>query len=555
MRKLIIVLFCFTAVLLAGYGGYRGYKVWKQRHALGMARVFLAKSDARNAMLSLQQALASNPKDIEANRLMAEIAAAGHSETALLYRSRVVELNPRSVEDRLALAETALMFHDLAAATNALEGVNEEAKKSAPYHNVAGEVAVAANHTAEASAHFLEACRLEPTNQIPQLRLAGVRLYGTNTLDAAEARIALQRIVSTPNSPELRCKALRELIVDALRSKQTESALALSLQLTQDTNAVFSDKLLRLDVLREAKSPELKPSLTALQGQATNRSQVFELGNWQETRISPAEALNWLVSQPATNISTPPVAVLVSECRVAVNDWTGLQTSLTNQNWADLEFLRHAFAMRACRGLGLDAAAKAEWDQTLQAANGQKQSLGMLLRVAGQWNWDNEVEEILWAVVNRYPEDTLAYRALSQRLLEAGRTRPLLTLLSQQAKRFPEDLSIKNNIASLALLLEADEFKPNDLAREPYSRVPTNASYASTYAYSLLLQQKPAEALKVMQQLKPQQLDDPTIAGYYGVILKATGETNKANIYLQWAFKGKLLPEERKLFEKAKVGI
>jgi hypothetical protein len=59
----------------------------------------------------------------------------------------------------------------------------------------------------------------------------------------------------------------------------------------------------------------------------------------------------------------------------------------------------------------------------------------------------------------------------------------------------------------------------------------------------------------VIEQLKPRDLENPSIAGYYGLILKATGNRAKAKPYLEWAFKSPLLPEERKLFEKAKAGI
>jgi hypothetical protein len=57
-----------------------------------------------------------------------------------------------------------------------------------------------------------------------------------------------------------------------------------------------------------------------------------------------------------------------------------------------------------------------------------------------------------------------------------------------------------------------------------------------------------------MQQLPPKALEDPSIAGYYGLILQATGDRAKARAYLQWASKAKLLPEEQKLFERAKAG-
>ena len=57
-----------------------------------------------------------------------------------------------------------------------------------------------------------------------------------------------------------------------------------------------------------------------------------------------------------------------------------------------------------------------------------------------------------------------------------------------------------------------------------------------------------------MQQLKPKDLEDPSVAGYYGLILHATGNREKAKAYLQWASKAQMLPEEKKLFDRAKGG-
>jgi hypothetical protein len=57
-----------------------------------------------------------------------------------------------------------------------------------------------------------------------------------------------------------------------------------------------------------------------------------------------------------------------------------------------------------------------------------------------------------------------------------------------------------------------------------------------------------------MRQIKPQDLESPSIAGYYGIILKATGGGASAGVYLEKASKAALLPEERKLFAQAKAG-
>jgi tetratricopeptide (TPR) repeat protein len=553
-KVLLVVLVLGILALGGGYAGYRGYKSIRQAHLIKQAQHYLTKSDAKKALLCLQRVLRSNPRNVEACRLMAELSEAGRSPGALLWRSRVVELNPRSLDDRLALAQSAMMFRDYELATNALDGVDAAGKKTAAYYNIAGVVASTVGQFAQAEAHFLEAARLEPTNPAPQLNLAVVRLHSTNTSAMAEARTTLTRISSS--SSALRCQALRELVVDSMRSRQTNAALELSRNLVQQTNSIFSDRLLRLDVLKGSQNAEFKPALAAFQREAgTNTANIYELSVWQMTRIGPAETLAWLRSLPRNMQTNQPVALLAAECYTMLRDWRGLQNSLKQQDWAELGFVRHAFQTRALRGQDLPDAAKAEWDMALKTANGQKASLVMLLRLAAQWGWQSEGEDLLWTIVNQYPGEKWAIQALTQDLFAGGRTRPLMMLYSQELKRSPSDLSVKNNLAMTALLLDAQELKPHELAREVYEKAPTNAAYVSTYAFSLHMQKKDTEALKVIEQLKPRDLENPSIAGYYGLILKATGNGAKAKPYLEWAFKSPLLPEERKLFDKAKAGI
>jgi Flp pilus assembly protein TadD len=561
MRKLILILLGCTAVLLAGYAGYRGYKVWKQNHMMALAHEFIAKSDGKNALLCVQQVLASNPRNLEASRLMAQMLEAARSQGALLWRSRIVEMNPKSLEDRLALAQTALALQDYAIATNALGGVNAAGRKTAGYHNIAGAVAAAANQTAQAETHFLEAIRLEPQNPAPQLNLAVVRLHGTNESEMVEARAALNRLCANPTNSALRCEALRELVVDAVRFKQNEGALALSRELVQQTNAVFRDRLLRLDVLRETRNAEFKPTLATFQRIAEGEpGKIKDLAMWQMTRTGPADALAWLQSLPLNTRTNPPATQLAAECQVLLGDWRSLQVSLEKQKWGELELIRHAFLARALRGQNLADSSKAEWEQALKSAEGQNGGLVMgglvmLQQMAAQWKWQSESEEILWTIVNRYPTEKWARQRLSEALFVGGRTRSLMSLYSQEVKANPSDLSAKNNLAMTALLLEAVELKPHDLAREVYQKAPTNASFASTYAYSLHVQQKDAEALKVMRQLRPEELENPSIAGYYGIILKATGDKARARVYLDRAAKGPMLGEEKKLFDKARAGV
>jgi Flp pilus assembly protein TadD len=557
ISRILLAALVLSLLLLGGaYAGYREYVPLRQARLIRQARRYLARFDTARAQLCLRSALVHNPKDVDACRLMAQLAEATHSPGALLWRSRVVELNPRSLDDRLELAQTASMLHDHTAATNALEGVLPDDKKTAAYQNVAGAVAAAENELAQAEAHFLEAARLEPTNVNTQLSLAVVRLHGTNSAALAQARTALRLVASTPANAAFRCQALRELVVDALRWKQPESALALSNELLRQTNSLFKDRFLRLEVLRETRDAGFKQALAACQNEAVqDEGNLYELATWEMARISPGETLAWLRSLPADLQAKQSVALLLAECDTMVGDWTGLQTLLEHQKWADLEFIRCAFLARALRGQNLAASAGVQWEQALKLANGQKANLGMLLRLAAQWNWPGEAEDILWTIVNKYPAEKWAVAALDQALARDGRTRSLMQLYSQESKRNPSDLVARTKLALTALLLDAQELKPRQLARELYQQQPTNPACAATYAFALHLQTNNAEALKILEQLNPGELETPSVAGCYGLVLQAAGNPAKALKYLDLSTNTLLLPEQRRLIDKAKAGI
>ncbi len=532
--------------------GYYGYVSTRQARLLKQARGYLARSNTKTALVCLHRALGYNPKDVEACRLMAELTEKASSPAAILWRSRVVELTPKSTSDRILLSQTALTFGDYLIATNALEGVSKAGKSTAAYQNAAGSIALGTRNFVDAEAHFSEACQMEPTNPAPRMNLAIVRLQSTNTYTLAQARAALAGLRS---DPVLRCQALRESTLDAMRHRQGEEGLAFAAELIRETNHVFSDELLRLDVLRATRENEFKTVLASLQGDAAKDSRkLYELVIWQSGTTGPAEALKWLLTLPAETQTNQPAALLAAECRSAIGDWTGLQASLERQNWAELDFIRHAYQSLSLRGQNLVSSSTIEWQKALTAADNRKEALVMLYRFATAWNWAGQKEDLLWALIRNYPTEKWATASLTRSLLVEGRTRSLMALYNQQMNANPSDFSAKNNLAMTALLLGAWELKPHELAREVYRKASTNAAYVSTYAFSLHIQKKDDSALKVLEKLAPQQLEDPAIAGYYGLILRATGNGEKARKYLALAANAKLLPEERKLIEEATAG-
>jgi Flp pilus assembly protein TadD len=133
----------------------------------------------------------------------------------------------------------------------------------------------------------------------------------------------------------------------------------------------------------------------------------------------------------------------------------------------------------------------------------------------------------------------------------AGNTHGLNKVYSTTVSYAPNNFLAQNNLAATSLLLRLNLSKAHALAKEVFTQHPKEAIVTSTYAYSLHLQGRTKEGLAVLEKLKPEALETPSIALYYGVLLSASGETNKAGKYLSIAQKAELLPEEKALAAEA----
>jgi len=182
----------FLALWLFARPAYRHYK---ERRSLALTRQFLARGDFRNASLSARQTLQANPRNVEACRVMAELAQRSRSPHLLDWRRRIVELAP-TIENKLLLASAALREQDppYPLASQTLEGLNTAGKAVAAWHVMEAELALKLHKLPEARAQFEEAARLEPSNELHQVNLAVLRLQSTNSADAAGARVLELRL-------------------------------------------------------------------------------------------------------------------------------------------------------------------------------------------------------------------------------------------------------------------------------------------------------------------------------------------------------------------------
>jgi hypothetical protein len=494
-----------------------------------------------------------NPTNIAASKLMAELAEVFQSPQAVDHWRRVTILQP-TVENKLALARAALRARVPAVAAQTLESVSDEAGQSPLYHSLAAQFALQTGSNGVAEIHLAKLTQLEPTNELHRLNLQILRLASTNSTVASSAR---EFLVGARSNTSLAPSALRSLIADSIARKDFPSARNFSVELREGPGWTLADRLQHLSVLALASDPELPGALAAAQlSTGTNVVAVHQVASWMLTHAMTEPAFSWLTNQPAAVRKVQPFPLALVDAYVARKDWSGLKDYLEEEKWNDdLDHVRFAYLSKASAELNQKMEATAYWRSAVRAAAGKVSALMGLLAFSETLAREDAKEDLLWEVWQRYPSEHWVLKELDKLYGLARNTRGLNKLYSALAKQDPNNVLAQNNLAATSMLLKVNLTEAYRLAREAYQAHPEVPGIVSTYAYSLHLQNRTKEGLEIFAKLNPEQLEQPAIALYYGVLLAAGGDPTTASRYLALAGESKMFPEEEQLLAAAKAGI
>jgi Flp pilus assembly protein TadD len=550
-KKALIFVLALAAVAAVGWFGRKAYRAATERRLVGQAQRYLTEKDLRSATICLQRALQIDPMSELVTQMMGDLLDAADSPAALSWRIRAAQLKPAKMEYRFAWAKNALKSHDLPSASAALSGVDNVSKATATYCKLSGALAWESQDPAMAEKQYSEALRMEPKSESVILNLATIRLASTNTEIANAARSSLEQMATATNS-EIRTTAFRYLASDASSHKLFGKAVDYSKQLLKEPSATFADKVVHLQLLREAKNKESDDWLESLKKEAkTSPAYAFLLGRWLASTVDTGGALAWLQSLPIAVQTNQPVPLLVTDCQVALRQWPELLALINREDWGELNFYRLATESLAQRSLGQSTAATAAWQKAMRLAGPRLDKLARLAQVTASWRWMPQHTEVLEKITTEFPKEQWAVDQLVAQLYAQGDTGEIQTLLSRVQPSNPNNPRLKNNLANVCLLRNSEVQKANQMAKEAYDAAPNDPFFVSTYAYSLLLQNKREEALKVIGHTKAEYLRIPSVAAYFGVVEAKCGHNDIARDPLKLAETAKLLPEEKEMVRRA----
>ena len=537
-------------VIVLAYGGIHFFHRWQERHLLRRSAAYLSGGDVKAAALSARRAFQMNPANADAARALAQIADRTGDRTAPDWWRKVLELRPHSTEDALALVRSALRVNDLATAQKALDALDEAAKQTAGYHAASGRLAEMKKNPVQAERHWASASEIAPENTSYQFQLALMRL-GTN--DQSKRKSALEVLERLRADPKQRAPATRTLILDGVAHHEEGRRMQLlATELQNYAEAQFSDRLLYLEILRQLHDPGLNEYLKKLQQEAvSNPADLASLLAWMSNNETAAAAVEFGNSLPTETLGKWPVLPALAAAYASLKDWTGLERLAKTTEWLPFDFLRRAYLARALRGQDKKFPAEQEWLAAQKEASAQPGSLLVLARTIAAWGWETETVDLLWVLAKSDDTKLEALQTLYQHYAKQGDTSGLYRTLLRLVEILPGDLALQNNLAQVSLLLGADVERARKIAAEIKEKEPSNGAYVSTYAFSLYTKGDIKGALQAMDQLSQDQLRDPSVAVYYGLVLAAAGQKEKAHEYLGRATQANLLPEEKALVERA----
>jgi tetratricopeptide (TPR) repeat protein len=478
---------------------------------------------------------------------------------ALIWRRKVIE-HANDATNQLALAATAVKFEPPPSSTagRILGELTGTATNSSQFHIVSAQFESRAGNLITAENHYLAALQQEPTNSEVELALALTRLQ---MRDPAKVILGETALHSLSEQTNLTIRALRPLVVVAANRGDFAAALESSRLILANDASTFDDRLTHLDVLTRQRDPASERFRTTLQEQiAANPLYVAQLGGWMTAHQQAQATLAWFRQLPPAIQRSDLVLLATADAYAAEEDWTGLEQFLLLERiktadqpgWGTIEFVRQALLARAYKGIGQRRAFADSFKGAKDLASGMAARLTSLTRLVATWSWDNEVDDLLWTVFERFPNEAWAADSLLKRYHERKNTDGIRRVFALQLKRAPNDVLLKNNLAMILLLRGEDLPTAHRLALESHRESPSSSINTSTYAFSLLVQGRPTEGRKVMETLDPKILEVPSIAAYYAILTAATDDLKTAGAYVSLAKQADLLPEERALLEAVK---
>ena len=552
-RLALIVTGIVLLVGLAIFYGPKLYDRWSVHRLMKEARTKLQAGQLRESIEPLIKIIRINPKNVLANRMIADTVEKLGSPEALQFRERALELEPDSVEDAYKLTTAALFFENPAKAERGIQLLQKN-KLTPPrlLPPMLARFALLKGDNREAEKQFSEALRSDPRNPDLLLGLAGLQIES----DDAQIRDNSRQILTAAKAnPQFRIVALRGLLKDAIAQKDSFTTYSLADDLVNEKKATFQDRLLRLTLLHQTKDLFFSSYLDTLQKEAMRSYKTMDqMVLWITQERALDECRTWINAIPPKYITKPPLAKSVAEVFLQMENWQPLIELTLGENWEDLDYLRLAYLSIAHAGTGRRELSNETWNTSLQQAQGNLKEINVLLGMAEAQGWQQARINLLWQIAEISPTPADSLQILRQYHLQHGQTASAYRACQRLLELGISDDTLTADWLRLSLLLNQNLEKAFPMALQNYREKPDSPEMTTQLALAYIRQKRPAEAYFLLRRLPIHQLEQPYFATYYGIVCSALG-LFEAGRYLNLGIGISLFPEEALLVREARQKI
>lgn len=553
LRRWLIVGAIVIVCLPAGYYLAReqalpAYKAWREEKLARMTEEFMAQGDYDNALLTARQALRKNQRSLPHWRLATEAARAKGSSDVIYYQKNVAQLD-KSLPSQLELLRLALKYRSYRDALDTITTINPAGTNDPEFHRLAAETYLAVGRPIAAKTHLNSLISLRPDDRKARLDLAEVELGE----DAAGTDQKLRAdILALGEIEEFRVRALEMLLKDAIARGENQRAAEIARELRDEPGLGSEQKVLVLSGLTLDDANQAAEYRRKLQTDFLNDPiAVIALANFYRRSGSPGEGRKWFDSLPPEIRTDPRVQESIAAAFLDWKEWTRLDQEISNTQWKEREFMRHAFAAFSARKNARMADAGNAWRLAVIQAGDNTRATSELLALVSRWGWQNEQYDLVWKLFALMPRNESISRQLIAWEHKQGHTANLNRIYARLAEFSGEDRMLKNNFAYTSLLLDANLSRAFEIARNNHQADPENPFFTTTQALGLYKQNKPASALALMESIRPSALSTPERMMFRALFRASSGDAAGAADLLDGVKATAFLPEERRLMARA----
>jgi len=556
-RRWLIVGLLVAIVLPGLYIGAReyawpAYKDWREAKLAKMARNFMAAGDYDNALLTARQALSKNQRSLDHWKIAAAAAKAKNTPEVIYYQKNVARLE-KSLESQLELIREALQYGDYRDALDTIEAIDPSAKQNPEFHALAAKTFLAVGRPVAAKLSLYSLVSLQPENRTARLDLAEIELAEDS---AGKNQKLRDDILELSKAPELRVRALELLLKDAVARADGPRAVELADQLQLSPVLTGEQCVLALSGFAVGAPDRAEAYRHRLQTQFANDPRgVVALANYYRSSSLQAEARKWFDSLPVELRGDPSVQEAMAATYLEWHDWARLDQTIAGAQWKQREFMRHAFLAYSARKNGRVSDGNSEWRLAVIQAGDSVKSTAELITLVGRWGWQGEQYDLVWKLFALMPRNEAVSRQLISWERSQGHTANLNRIFARLAEYSGEDRMVRNNFAYTSLLLDANMSRAIEYARANYQADPTNPYFVTTQAFALYKQNRRADALALLETLRPAALSVPERAMFHALFRVGTGDATAAADLLTGVKSAGFLPEERRLVTQTATEI